>query len=103
MERHQRKRKRFHWHIDYLRAYCEFEASLAIRTAADLEHELAGAVSSIADWQMPGFGCTDCHCTSHLFGMAENPLHLPHFIKVLQYFRMDRLAGQLAENELEGG
>lgn len=97
LERHQRKRKRFHWHIDYLRACCEFQAAIAIRTTADLEHELAGAIKAIAGWQVPGFGCTDCACASHLFGMEENPLHQPQFIKVLQYFRLDRLAAQLGE------
>lgn len=97
LERHQRKRKRFHWHIDYLRTFCEPHASIAIRTTADLEHELAGAVSAIADWQVPGFGCSDCSCTSHLFGMQEDPLHSSRFISLLQYFRMDRLEAELAK------
>lgn len=97
LERHQRKRKRFHWHIDYLRAFCEAHAAIAIRTTADLEHELAGAVGAIADWQIPGFGCSDCQCTSHLFGMQDDPLHAPEFIKLVQYFRMDRLEAELAK------
>lgn len=97
LERHQRKRKRFHWHIDYLRAYGEYHAAIAIRTAADLEHDLAEALSTIADWQIPGFGCSDCHCTSHLFALQEDPLHMPEFIKLLQYFRMDRLEAELVE------
>ncbi|CUH96790.1 hypothetical protein P22_2901 [Propionispora sp. 2/2-37] len=97
LERHQRKRKRFHWHIDYLRACCEYHGAIAIRTTADLEHELAGAIGAIADWEIPGFGCSDCLCTSHLFGMQEDPLHLPRFIKLLQYFRMDRLEAELIQ------
>jgi len=28
--------------------------------------------------------------------MAEDPLHSPAFIKILQYFRMDRLEEELA-------
>lgn len=96
LERHQRKRKRFHWHIDYLRAYGESHGAVAIRATADLEHELAAAVSALADWQIPGFGCSDCQCTSHLFGMQQDPLHVPRFIKLLQYFRMDRLEAELA-------
>jgi sugar fermentation stimulation protein A len=42
---------------------------------------------------VPGFGSSDCSCGSHLFGMAEDPLHSPEFIALLQYFRMDRLFG----------
>lgn len=103
LERHRRKRKRFHWHIDYLRTFCEPHEAIAIRTTADLEHELAGAISAIADWQIFGFGCSDCSCTSHLFGMQEDPLHSPRFIKVLQYFRMDRLEVELAKEYKEYG
>lgn len=101
LERHRRKRKRFHWHIDYLRIFCEPHEAIAIRTTADLEHELAGAVSAIADWQIPGFGCSDCSCPSHLFGMQEDPLHSPRFIKLLQYYRMDRLEAELAAEHEE--
>lgn len=97
LERHRRKRKKFHWHIDYLRAYCEFHAAVAVRTTGDLEHELARAIRTIADWEIPGFGCSDCQCTSHLFALREDPLHLPEFIKILQYFRMDRLEAELVK------
>jgi hypothetical protein len=31
----------------------------------------------------------------NLFGMAEDPLHSPVFIKTLLYFRMDRLEEEL--------
>jgi len=91
MARHQRKRKKYHWHIDYLREHSEFHAAIPIRSSENLEHELARGISDIADWQVDGFGCSDCHCASHLFGMAEDPLHLPPFMKLVQYFRMDRL------------
>lgn len=101
LERHWRKRKRFHWHIDYLRTFCDPHEAIAIRTTADLEHELAGAISVIADWQIPGFGCSDCSCTSHLFGMQEDPLHLPQFINLLQYFRMDRLELEMTRENKE--
>ncbi|VBB07056.1 sugar fermentation stimulation protein [Lucifera butyrica] len=91
LERHRRKRKKFHWHIDYLRQICEPHAAIPIRTTAPLEHEIAAAVSKIADWRIPGFGASDCDCNTHLFGMREDPVHSPAFIELLQYFRMDRL------------
>lgn len=95
LERHQRKRKRFHWHIDYLRQAAEFHAAIAIRTPEPLEHAIACALGEVADWEIAQFGSSDCNCRTHLFGMQADPLHTPAFIKVLQYFRMDRLEQQL--------
>ena len=91
MERHRRLIKRHHWHIDELRRVAEFHACLAIRSSDRLECEVAGAISEIAEWEVPGFGSTDCLCETHLFGMASNPLESREFQKMLQSFRMDRL------------
>jgi len=89
--RHQRLRKKMHWHIDYLRAAADFHAALPIRASDDLECEIATALGKIADWQVPGFGSSDCGCPTHLFGLAEDPVHSRAFIDLLLYFRMDRL------------
>lgn len=91
LERHKRKRKNKHWHIDYLRDCCEVIAAVPIRTSEDLECELAAAVESCSTWSVPGFGCSDCRCESHLFGMAENPIHNQQFMAVVEDFRMNRL------------
>jgi sugar fermentation stimulation protein A len=91
LERHRRERKKLFWHVDYLRAKAEFQGALPIRTADDLECELALALGKIAGWEVPGFGCSDCSCPSHLFGMGQDPFRSPEFISLLQYFRMDRL------------
>ncbi|MDD5169536.1 MAG: DNA/RNA nuclease SfsA [Syntrophales bacterium] len=91
LERHLRKRKKFFWHIDYLRDAAATCTAIPIRTGDHLEHELAAAVGRIADHSIPSFGSSDCRCPSHLFGMEEDPLHTPAFIELLQYFRMDRL------------
>lgn len=98
MAHHRRLRKRKHWHMDYLRAEAEWVGILPVRTSFDLEHDLAQAVSAIADWTIPGFGCTDCACPSHLFGMKENPLHSRAFRKVEEDFRMNRM-DELIEKE----
>jgi len=92
LDRHLRKRKNFHWHIDYLRDVAPSCLALPFRTQDDIEHILAAALAGIADWSIPKFGASDCSCPSHLFGMTANPLHRPDFLKLLQYFRMDRLA-----------
>ena len=94
LERHRRERKNLFWHVDYLRAQAEFHWALPIRTGDNLECELASALKKLCGWEVPGFGSSDCSCGSHLFGMAEDPLHSPEFIALLQYFRMDRLFGQ---------
>lgn len=91
LARHQRKRKKMHWHIDYLRQHCNVTAVIPIRTADDLEHDLAQAVASIAGWAIPGFGCTDCNCNSHLYGFSENPVHVKSFMDVVEEFRINRL------------
>lgn len=91
LARHQRKRKRLHWHIDYLRQHSKVVAAIPVRTTADLEHEIAGALSQIAQWQIPGFGCTDCTCSSHLFGFKSNPIHEKSVMQLVEDVRMNRL------------
>ena len=97
LARHSRKRKKMHWHIDYLRQEADVVAALPVRTADDLEHDLARAVDAVADWRIEGFGCTDCDCPSHLFGFAENPIHYRPFIQVVEDFRMNRLASLMTD------
>jgi len=91
LERHKRERKKLFWHIDYLRAHAEVQLALPIRASDPLECDLADALGKISDWQVAAFGCSDCSCGSHLFGMRKDPIHTPEFISLLQYFRMDRL------------
>ena len=117
IERHKRKRKKMHWHIDYFRGHCEMIAGVPIRTSGlpleswSLTHEpypsmpsmpdpdievsvecaLADAVGAIAEWEVPKFGSSDCYCTSHLFGMKENPIHNKKFMDVIEDFRMNQL------------
>jgi len=91
MARHRRLRKRLHWHIDSLRREAEFIDLFPIRSSERLECDLAGAVAKLSNWSVPGFGCSDCSCTSHLFAFSESPLRSPRFHGLLQHFRMDRL------------
>ncbi|MGE5173462.1 MAG: DNA/RNA nuclease SfsA [Betaproteobacteria bacterium] len=89
--RHRKVIKKHHWHIDYLRAVADFHAALPVRASDNLECEIATALGSAVEWTIPGFGSSDCDCDSHLFGMAEDPVHTRSFIELLQYFRIDRL------------
>jgi len=89
--RHRRVRKKLHWHIDYVRAVCDFVSCLPIRTSDDLECEIARSLSRVAEWSVPRFGCSDCRCGSHLFGAPNHPFHDPDFIRLVQHYRMDKL------------
>jgi sugar fermentation stimulation protein A len=95
LERHLRKNKAFHWHIDYLRDYADSCVAIPIRSSEPLEQQLAAALQGIADGFIPAFGSSDCSCASHLFRFTENPLRSPLFINILQHFRMDRLANSI--------
>jgi sugar fermentation stimulation protein A len=95
IERHLRKRKHFHWHIDYLRDRADSVSALAIRSREHLECTLANALRDIAHWTVPGFGSSDCGCETHLFGMTQDPANDAAFIDILQYFRIGRLGKQL--------
>lgn len=88
MERHGRLRKKLFWHVDHLRERAFFYKALAIRTEEDIECALAAGLEKVSQWQVPGFGCSDCSCKSHLFGMDADPLrHLP-FINMLYDYRI---------------
>ena len=58
---------------------------------ADAECALADAVRGVAEWDVPKFGSSDCDCKSHLFGMAENPIHNKAFMNVVEHYRMNML------------
>jgi sugar fermentation stimulation protein A len=96
IERHLRRRKQFHWHIDYLRDRAESCKALPVRSSSDLEHDMAIALGKLADWTVPRFGSSDCRCPTHLFGFKENPIHMPQFIELLLHFRMNRLEKMLS-------
>ena len=91
VERHRRVRKKPHWHVDYFSGLADFHIALPVRSADDLECRLASAISSLSEWSVPGFGCSDCSCPSHLFGFSSDPMSMRKFHDILQYFRMDRL------------
>ncbi len=60
------------WHVDYLLTSDRFSLRYAVYaiTEKNLECPLARAVG---DPVVPAFGCSDCHCTSHLFHRRTDP------------------------------
>ncbi len=86
--RHLRRRKRLHWHIDYLRRCADKVTVLPIRSSQRQECEVAQAVSAIFPYGPRGFGSSDCKCPAHLFWHQDNPLHCASFHTMLHHFRM---------------
>jgi sugar fermentation stimulation protein A len=98
MARHSRRRKRFFWHIDYLRNEALFCRALAIRTERDIECRIASGLAGMADWSIRGFGSSDCTCPSHLFGMERDPVHVPAFIELLCQYRIGLVEEELTDD-----
>ena len=70
LERHLRKEKKIHWHIDYLLQ----RAAITNIISCETEDRIECAVAQAIGWRfhpIPGFGCSDCNCYSHLFYSTE--------------------------------
>ncbi|MFB0532849.1 MAG: DNA/RNA nuclease SfsA [Desulfatiglandales bacterium] len=88
--RHGQRRKKMHWHIDYLTQVADGFLSIPIRSSQRQECEITQALSSIMKSGPLGFGSSDCHCFTHLFWNEGNPLEMEAFHNVLERFRMRR-------------
>ena len=67
------KGKKKHWHIDYLREKTRFISAIAWPTSIKKECSLSQKISDMSEDYIPNFGCSDCHCSSHLFHFKNNP------------------------------
>ena len=77
LERHtllsRNKDKHPKWHVDWLSTNPGFSLRYTVfaMTGEQLECLFAGALGGE---NIPGFGCSDCDCTSHLFYRHRNPV-----------------------------
>jgi Uri superfamily endonuclease len=66
IQRHLRTKKKIHWHIDYLLPFTEivdiFYKENTRKEECRIAREFERNFTNI-----PGFGCSDCTCKSHLF------------------------------------
>ncbi|MCX5998491.1 MAG: GIY-YIG nuclease family protein [Chloroflexi bacterium] len=67
---HLRPHNRPHWHIDYLLGFALVRSIILCETEESLECNTAMALSRRFP-AIPGFGCSDCQCLSHLFYANE--------------------------------
>jgi sugar fermentation stimulation protein A len=88
LSRHLRKvRKRKHWHVDYITPYTGRVRPLAVMSYRNLECDLAADMERLGGRPVPGFGCSDCRCGSHLFRFTEDPLGNRAFTDTLFRYR----------------
>lgn len=83
--RHLKPTYKFHWHIDYLRKQADPEEVWISEQKVPREHRWASALRHLngAAVPVPGFGCSDCKCYTHLFHFQKRPL-LRAFKKLIQ-------------------
>ncbi|MCU0861684.1 MAG: GIY-YIG nuclease family protein [Methanomassiliicoccales archaeon] len=76
VRRHFAAGKTMHWHIDYLRQSSRPVEALVLRGKEKMECMLNEMVSSLegARPYAPGFGCSDCSCTTHLHLVEDGTL-----------------------------
>ncbi len=68
IQRHFRKKKKKHWHIDFLLSSKNAKLEKAFFKESNKKEECLTA-KKIAEAGIPvkGFGCSDCKCKSHFF------------------------------------
>jgi sugar fermentation stimulation protein A len=88
INRHLRKiRKQKHWHLDYLTPHAETIKALPVFSYRNLECSLAQGLAALGGKAVPGFGCSDCRCASHLYYFADPPMGSRAFVDLLLRFR----------------
>lgn len=81
ISRHMARRKKLRWHIDYLtcRKNVSVESARIFPGNVMSECELNSIVrESPGARSVPGFGCSDCRCVSHLTFLGDEAPGIPH-------------------------
>ena len=68
---HLKSNKKPRWHIDYLLDRAFIKSIILCETKDKVECTIAQALSHQFD-SIPGFGCSDCKCHSHLFFIPDD-------------------------------
>jgi len=66
LNRHFKVDKKTHWHIDYLLKYGKIIDAFYKESSSKEECDIAKNFENKL-FLIPGFGCSDCKCKSHLF------------------------------------
>lgn len=72
VKRHLKKQKRKFWHIDYLLdSNAAKVVEVLYRQANKTEECKVANLITRTNEPVKGFGCSDCHCKSHLFRVED--------------------------------
>lgn len=67
LARHARPEKALRWHVDYLSTQARMLGAITVAGPRERECELAVELARSCACPVPGFGSSDCRCSSHLF------------------------------------
>ncbi len=82
---HLRTQKKSHWHIDYFLQYSTVLNVFYKETTKTEECTIAHVFEKNFLF-IPGFGCSDCRCTSHLFyGSSADIIRVAHSLGMKPY------------------
>ncbi len=86
IERHLRRDKKMHWHVDYLLHYGWVSCVHTYDAGKNAECVLSQKIGNIKDAVMPvrGFGSSDCACASHLYFFQKNPESRISRLKIIE-------------------
>ena len=75
INRHLKKQKKLHWHIDYLLVQARIVEVWVVFGVERLECLLAQAALNLPGATIPvaGFGSSDCRCRTHLSHFSQKP------------------------------
>ena len=79
--------KQRRWHLDYLRPVAKTVKAVPLYTYQNLECDLAAALADLGGTAVPGFGCSDCRCGSHLYYFKDPPRENRDFVGLIFRFR----------------
>ena len=93
VERHLRKTKKVHWHIDLLSESESFRPERLYYTPNRVECKLAYELSKLFEG-VEGFGASDCSCPTHLFKLPSEAVKMDQALASfgLQAVSLDHLS-----------
>lgn len=103
---HSQAAARPHWHIDYLRARCEWVDCWFTTDFPQCEHNWAEVMRTFPGAGVPfaRFGSSDCDCHAHLFWLAKRPSAHGFALRVKQrIYQTGKLIADRADGEATRG
>ncbi|WP_425429711.1 DUF123 domain-containing protein [Desulfurobacterium indicum] len=85
LNRHLKKRKKKHWHLDYVSTFRSFKPLVVYCFPEErIECYIADKFEKVFE-SVPDFGCSDCSCKSHLF-LVNSVSEVDKIISNLPFF-----------------